>query len=363
MFDMMGELAITMDSAFELTLLRVASPRSERDTQALGLITKHAAAKVEDAVVILSQHGLYFLVPSRPEKLPSHVTVEVLAYLTETIPKLLPLADLRRASIGYHDDRKELYLHIPSSIDLWPKLPDITGALTLPNPKAQPQRTYIFRFLDSLRKMENYTFDINPDFEIKNYSQTLPPGVTAVGPDAVDISTYNSAQVLFAAGSAGDLWCSYTDPKTGFLVTQECDVPELDYPGAAYATISMGLSEPAGQKQIARTEVLMQARGTVEIITGIAKPAVGGATSGGESLLAGWDAIRGFIHNACRVWKFRRIMPDQQRAYNHPAEDVAIETKGSTVMVRLRTTPDSLGRHRVTLNGLTVFYDEKHKHG
>jgi hypothetical protein len=80
-------------------------------------------------------------------------------------------------------------------------------------------------------------------------------------------------------------------------------------------------------------------------------------------LLAGWDAIRGFIHDRARVWKFRKVVPDQPRVYNHPASDVALETKGSTVMVRIRTKPDSLGRHKVTLNALTVYLDAKHRHG
>lgn len=346
---LMGELAVVTDESYTLTLLRKQVPRSEEDTRWLGCISKHAHAKIDDACVILSQHGLYFLVPSRPEGLNSNLDIEILPRLLEQVPQYLALAGLRGASMGYLARRKELWFHVPSSSNLWE--PTKSDPTAYPNVNALSHKTFMFNFLGGLRKMENYTFDISPDFEITNIPVDAEHPLQA---PKVDRTTYNPAKVIFSPGSDGTLYCGYAAPD-GSLITIDCDDPDSDYQGTAYGTIALGLQNPSGQKQIVKTELLLTARGRVQIITGMPKKSSGDG-------MPPWDAVRGGISDRAQVYTFRTIYTDTPRVYKHQGVDRAVETKSSSVLLRIRTQPDASQRHRVELRGMTVYYDSKHQH-
>ena len=164
-----GQLWIWTNKGTHLTNLSRTNPKGEEESEEVGCVGRFACTKVDKIVFFLSQSGLYFAEASGVRAFPGHVQNEILKYTRETFADYPPLQNLRRASLGYLRRRKELWLYIPSSVDLG-------GTL--------PARLFIYKFFvdelensSSIRDFVNYEFELlstgNLDSTLQQTSQPL----------------------------------------------------------------------------------------------------------------------------------------------------------------------------------------------
>ncbi len=326
-----GELWVLTNGSNHLTRLDGTIRRGEEETMFIGCVSRHSHSKIQTVALFLSADGVMLLDARGPHDFPGAVKQEILQYIKERVPGHPPLANVQRATAGYLGTRDEWWLHFPSSRDLWP---DDRKS------EALPHRTFIFRFMNGdLKSVENYYFDINPEFEAAN----LPP---AIGPARIDPSRYRPSLVIFTPHTDG-LWASYYDAEANGMVTMNCDYNE-DYPGKAWGTIAIGEQLPGVTKHLDSYDLRANVRGQLTLVNGIGKK--DGAI----------DAVRGHISDAARVWPVR-VRSGIDHTYTQPIGDRSIEGEGVAPMIRFITGPDVNGQHRVEIHGMEVKLFTKHR--
>lgn len=139
----LGQLRVLSERSNDLDNMQTSSPRGEEENKWIGSIGRHTAVAVDQVIYFLSAAGFYYLESQGVVQFPAKVSNTLLAYLNEEITDHPILANARRATLGYNPRRAELWLYMPSSIDLG-------GVLAA--------RMFIYRQIGG--KVVNYEFEL-----------------------------------------------------------------------------------------------------------------------------------------------------------------------------------------------------------
>lgn len=341
MHPIMGQLWFFLDDGVLLSNLQNVVKKLESENEYIGCLNRFCACKVDKVVFFLSQVGLYMAEASGLVAFPGYVQSIVLEYLRESL-NAPPLTNARRASMGWFGKYNELWLHLPSSIDLGGKL---------------PHRTLVFKFVGGkLADVQNYEFDLTPDFELRDM-----PGANN-GPPVLDPASFLPYPVIFSSGSDSQFHATYFDTNRQQMIVTDLDYQRQDWQGkwSIDKSFAMGFSQlqerfrvydyTEVQKSI-RTLIIRAATKTkLQIITGISKPD------------GSINASHGPIHDGARVWDVGTQQSDKTLTYRHAGNQVALENMGYAPYIRLSGRPLDDGTHKMALRGLGILVTIKHQH-
>jgi len=328
---LLGQLWIQTDQSTDITTLsKSGQERGEEETKHIGCIARRGYGKFDKVYVFLSQHGFFYMEPSGPVQVPNAHS-EILKYIREEIPGQLALANARRATVGVLRRRNEIWLHFPTSRDLWPAGQE---------ENALPHRTFVFNAIDgNVRALEEYEFDLTEDFEQLN--EVLP--VAELGSERyIDQTRYRNYRVLFSSHGDGTLYSSHYDSRNGKMIILAHDTQD-DCPCAAGATLTLAKGNPAQMKHLESVDVRMRTDGKVHIATGFARS---------DGL---FDQKRGHVSGRSRLWQFT-VSPGKDLVYSHVIPPNGAERSSGVPHVRIYSepSPERANAHRTTIKGITI---------
>lgn len=336
----LGELWVQTPQSTGLTRLNpTEKPFIEEEARYVGCISRFASQKVDKVLFFLSQNGLYFAEGSGVVQYPAHVQSEVEKYLREQIPGRERFANARRATMGYIGHRQELFLHFPSSYDLWPD-----GKKN----QSLPQLTLVYKFLGGdILKPENYRFDLTLGWQ---YEQFVENG-TAIGytpSPTLKYDRFRSERVLFGSQPDGSLFSACYDKRATRLSIVNMDYAETPWPGwAAWEKVlkNDGLTPLQLRALVIAAKVNARAR----IYTG--------AAPYDDSSYGTWA---GHIHPNAQPWPVTVVRPERLDFYWHTGNDSALESKATHLFVRMFSEPATNGAHTLELSAFAAAVSEKH---
>lgn len=321
---LIGEFWVFTDRGVHLSNIDNANPKGEEESEEIGVIGRFAAIKVDKVIFFLSAGGLYFAESSGVHPFPGSVQTEILKYINEQIDGQPDLANMRRASMGYSKKRQELWVYLPSSVDL------PGGTL--------PAKIFVFKFFSKDIDAASIRRHVNYQFELTN------PGDADIGIAA--------KPVIFSGHSDGRLFCSYQ----GF--THNIHTLDNDL-GAWSAGTSlefvMGLIDLTTIKMLRKLEITGDFDCDLKIYTGIANPT---HTHSGSPP----DFPRGLVNAQATQYTVDEAMMGTNVKLPHVVSESLWNTTGNAPVIRLVTQPDSDGNNTVRYKAIDVWYQFIHDH-
>lgn len=310
----LGPLYVGTDQSISLTEL---NGRREELTRRIGPISRHAWQKVDKIVFMLTPYGVYYIESSGVVQFPANVQTAILPYLQETIPGVLPLANARRAAIGFLGERNEVHLHLPSS-----KL--LGGAL--------PHRTIVYKLGsgNNPRETVNYEFDLTPRFERGD----LPSVLGLID----NLTKYRPEQVIFQTRAMGGLFAGFYWGDSNELQAIDCDA-QVPWIGSAVLEKSWNIGAPNVKKSL--REIIVRTSGTAKISLSTGQPAGLGDRS----------HKYGTMHQRARIFPVTNPKPPLR----HIISGSVIETTATAPIARIWSEPDINGDHSLHVNAIDIF--------
>lgn len=335
-----GQLWIWTNKGTHLTNLSTTNPKGEEESEEVGCIGRFACTKVDKIVFFLSQSGLYFAEASGVRAFPGHVQNEILKYARETYADYPPLQNLRRASLGYLRRRKELWLYIPSSVDLG-------GTL--------PARLFIYKFfVDELENSSSIRDFVNYEFELLstgNLDSTLQQ---------------TSQPLIFQEHSDHGMSISYIDSLVApnNLVTMN---PDTDAVAIWQGKTSLEFMMSAGKLNTVKFLREFSIGGDFDADIGIY---TGTPNATGVPDRTG-TYPRGLVNTSASLWSPTSVPPGIPSTI--PPQGMGVKLShaiggsdwnrvGYSPLIRLTTQKASASRNTVRYKSLTIRYEELHDH-
>lgn len=306
-----GMLGVFLDCAYWVTNLQ---GRKEEVNKEVGLISRWAIAKDQKIVLFLSQFGVYLAEGSGVRPLPSDIETEVLKYLHEDIPGVAPLANARRASMGWLGQREEMWLFFPTSVD-------IGGVL--------PQRLFIYK-IASMKEVQNYEFDMSE----------FRPVERVIFTPHTDGSLYSAHQGEFA----------YPHGVTQLsLIVQNNDAPGIDWPTSAFVEFKWPLDGPEVKKRLRSVMLTAEVHADIHRVIGLART----------------DGLHTSVHGSINENATAKQLTVRGRGYlqqfRFHASQSIFNTAGYVPVTRFRTEPNAQGEHRARICSIELLYKPDHK--
>lgn len=347
---LIGPLFVITDQNVRLTYL---DGRREELTKHIGAISRFAAQKVDNNIFILTPYGMYFVESSGVVQFPVSVQTVILPYLHEVIPNTLPLANAKRASIGYLGEREELWLHLPSSKDLW-----IAAGQDPQN--ALPHRTIIFKFgpggdpsqfhamRATIGQTINYEFDLREDFVITDFLKPDPSDPTNLSLVTVvdDISKYRSEPIIFSSKAMGNLFASFRDmsldannknPKNTIVVVNN-DAVDTDWAAEASMEKTWNMGAPSVNKSL--RELTVRTSGNGQLLLGTGQP------NQNRQL----TRSKGSLHRGARMFP----VTNPRSPLRHIVSGSVIESVATAPVTRIVSNPDKDGSHTTHIRAIDI---------
>jgi hypothetical protein len=333
----LGPLFVGTDQSIRLTWL---DGHAEELTKHIGAISRFTVQKVDKVVFILSAYGMYFVESSGVVKFPAHVQTVVLEYINEKIPGVLPLANARRASIGYLGERMELFVHFPSSVDLGGSLPHRTIIFRLGSgPNASGE------FYQHPAQAINYEFDLRPDFELRDAVVTGVPGSgTEVFTPAS--ASYRPEHIVFSSQIMGGLLASFYDRSLSGIVSVDNDAALKTWTGSAVLERSSHMGIATTKKAL--RELIVHCDGTANVSLGTGQAAPNNAIT----------HAKGTLNPQVRIFPVTRFLPPLR----HIVSGQSIESVSTAPITRIWSIPDDEGNHTLSVKAIDTFAALLHNH-
>ncbi|MBU6231336.1 hypothetical protein KGP36_01605 [Patescibacteria group bacterium] len=348
-----GDLLVFMTSGSTWTTLNGGTVRIEENTRQVGCVSRFGICKWNKGVFFLSPDGVYIAEGDGISPAAGQIATAIRKYLDEQIPGQPRLANAMRASMGALAHRYEIWIHFPSSLDLWTAAGHPENAL--------PQATFIYKFTTgeirrqyltgALLGLENYQFDLTPDFALVGVYGESAPGVISVA--RVAYEAYRSERVLLYSHGDGTLWAAFHSLKStdqGKLSLVNCDYSYVDWQGTTCAEKPFSLGMTSSPKQLRQIYLKMKISADIKLVHGAAKPDFS------------YDPQWGHINTRCRVWPVTNGFPDRPVVLASRGTNVAIESKAVAPIVRVLTQPDTNGDHHGEFQSLNFDVALKHHH-
>lgn len=314
-----GPALILMNRAVVQTTFGVDN-RWEEIHDRVGCISRQAAIRVGKVEFFLSSSGLMLAEGYSIRPFPASLQRTIREYLAEEITGQQPLANASRASVGWDDNRHELWLHFPSSVDL--------GGV-------MPAANFVYRmFLDygdyTGKYAQNYLFDLvfpDPD--------DLGATVTDGGVPAYFISS--------ASGKLYALIYEIVDSVTRMTLI-DCDSATEQWGGDAYLTLPFALGRPSKKKALSELAMFYDRKCYLDYATGMRR------TDGVED-----DLVNGLLKPACTITEVPQESDHYRQNFSEPIESMLTEDiEDYTPLVRLHTKPDSDGDHFMSIQSISM---------
>jgi hypothetical protein len=306
----LGQLWIWTDRSAHLSTIDINDPRGEEETQEVGCIGRFCISKVDKVVFFLSADGLSFMESSGVVDFPAKFQSELLTYLREEISGQPLLANASRASMQYLRRRKELWLYMPSSVD-------IGGD--------KPAKIFIVRFFGSVAQFVCYSFELTEDGN--------PP-----------------VPVLLQRHSDGTLWASHTVTIGGneLIRTFNNDATSV-WQGVTALEKSWSDGKINLVKQLRTVDVTADIKAIVKVMTG--------APNNNGFI----DDTYGRLNTGVTIYPMS-VTGDDYKRYRHVPDSTPLNSTAHAPMTRFITQPDLEGSHRVIYKGISVAYAYRHRH-
>jgi hypothetical protein len=305
-----GPAYIATDQTMNMT--RYDGQYQEEISSEFGNISRRSATKVGKVLYFLSSQGLFVAEGSGVRPFPANVQQTVLKYLREEISGVAPLANARRASLGFLKRRNELWLHFPSSEDLGGTLPPIT---------------IVYRFYRDYgmpNEVENYQFDLTP-----TDNPTTP--------------------VIFIESGNGRMFATYFDDTNTRLALIDCDASN-QWLAKGYLTLPMVADEAELQKLVREVMFTADVDAKLSIITGRRR------TDGVED-----DLTYGLIETTADIYPMT-VSAGSHQLFRHEVAGKVNNQVGYIPCIRIISEKsDGEGNpHLVRLKSMTILYDVAH---
>lgn len=273
----------------------------------IGSIGRQCALKVGRPVFYLSSGGLMMTEGYGVRPFPASANEVVREYLMEDIAGQHSLANARRASLGWLGRRNELWLRIPSSVDLGGTLPAITIV-------------YQF-FLDygtySPQDAQNYSFDIIPN----------DPGTP----------------VFFISSARGRLFALFDDPVNSAMKFVDCD-DKSAWASDGYLTLPLSLQAADLKKELLGISIMYDRDCNMDIATGMRR------TDGVEN-----DLTHGLLDPACTITTIPQPAAKFRQPFYQPIDESEIRNiEDRLPLVRIHTSPNLAGTHVCSIQSFAV---------
>lgn len=264
MESILGRLWVWTTRTLNLTVLNRDDPQGEEETVFAGNLGFNSLMKSNKIVFFVSAHGLYFAESSGIVPYPLKVQNEILPYLNEMIydqtaapnTVYLPsLANASRCAVSWLGQRDELWVHFPSSLDLWISLGWSSDPLVHPNAydMSLPERTFIYKLWHG-----------RPDDAV-NYEFELINSIVGAGPAPPNPII---RPVIFRNHTDGTLYSAYFDPTDLKIIVMNNDVDQNQWEGAAYAEKRYALGFPTKRKKLRAVAFRADGRSKVTLVHG-----------------------------------------------------------------------------------------------
>ncbi len=344
----MGRLWVYCERSTHMGTLSLieSQPELEEETKWIGAISRFAYVKSGGVVFFLSANGMYYAQGSGTRAFPAHVSQLIRPYLQERIPGIDLMANVRRASLGIIGVRDEIWLHIPSSVDLGGQLPHLTVLFKFPHTRD---------FYNRISESENYTFDLTQDFGVNSIGAVIDEHGVFVA-SHLDPATYHSERVILSSQSDGTLWAASKitgqNPKT---ISIACDRDDVVWPGvwSLEKPLSLGLVTSPKQIRMVAMKAVMDT--DAKILTGVTR------------MDGGYDMINGHLDPQCTAWQIAVDRPLKADGYAHVPPANAFESMSLCPYIRIVGGPTAPGSgappgNTFGLQGMEVYLSLKHHH-
>lgn len=345
----LGPLWVWTDRSVDLSTIDEAKPRGEEESMHIGCISRFAAAKVDKVVFFLSASGLYIAAADGVIAFPAKIQTTLLQYLKEEIAGQPPMANMKRASIGWNNKRNELWISLPGSTTL---------TLTSGTPGLLPGKIFVIRFFD-----ETYT-------HFGCYETEIVPA-TNMTTGALRTDAPNGQPVIFQSHLDGKLFCSFNSFSTATsgvptainTIDNDCEqvityttagVPTLvgDWDGCTAWDKPMSFNNPTLIKRLRQLLLFGDFTCNMQIMTGAANSVGRDSTP---------NSVRGIINSFAGIYP--AIVPAQGLSVPVPhriPQDIKNST-ASAPYIRVYTKPLD-ANHKVRYKGFDVFWAALHNH-
>ena len=349
-----GRLWVWTNRTLNLTILNLSDPQGEEETVFAGNLGFNSLVKANKIVFFMSAHGLYFAESSGIVPFPVKVQNEILPYLNEVIVdptgvKFLPgLSNAARCAVSWLGQRDELWVHFPSSYDLWLSMGWTALQATA---KSLPERTFIYKLWNG--KVQEA---INYEFELIN--KITHPILNPFPPNLI------VRPVIFKNHSDGTLYSAYLDPtgvisgaSLGSINIMNNDVPLATWGGQTVLEKRLALGFPNRRKKMRSVSFRADGKNKLWLVTG--RPYPEGATPPMNTPDYYGDIYKGNDTGANGgVKKYpldTGITGGQPQTKRKRIRGInTAESTAYIPAIRLVSEPDALGNHTITYYSLGV---------